>query len=253
VTSGPSVVVHADADLLAAAAAARLVTGLVDAIAARGGAHLVLTGGRSGTAVMAALAGSPARDAVEWRSVHLWWGDERFLPAGHPDRNETQAREALLDALPLDPAKVHPMPASDGAFGDDVDAAAGGYAEQLLAATGRADRGEVPDFDILLLGVGPDAHVASLFPSKPEKDVTDRLVVGVPDAGMEPSVPRISLSLPALNASRHVVFLVTGPDKAEAVRRAFGDPPDPSSPAAHVRPRGGELTVILDPASAGSP
>jgi 6-phosphogluconolactonase len=103
----------------------------------------------------------------------------------------------------------------------------------------------------MLLGLGPDAHIASLFPSKPEKDVTGRLVVGVPEAGMEPQVPRISLTLPAINAARHVVFLITGASKADAVRRAFGSSPDPSSPAAHVRPAAGELTVFLDREAAG--
>jgi 6-phosphogluconolactonase len=110
--------------------------------------------------------------------------------------------------------------------------------------------GDRPRWDLLLLGLGPDSHTASLFPGKPEVDVTDRLVVGVPEAGMEPQVPRISLTIPAINAARHIVFLVTGESKRDAVRRAFGDDPDPTSPAAHVRPADGELTVYLDPAAA---
>jgi 6-phosphogluconolactonase len=246
--SGPSVVVHADAELLAAAAAARLVTGLVDAIAATGRAHLVLTGGRSGTAALAALAGSPARDAVEWRRVHLWWGDERFLPAGHPERNDTQAREALLDKLPLDPARVHPMPSSDGAFGDDVDAAARGYAEELLAATGPSDRGEVPDFDILLLGVGPDAHVASLFPEHPALYETDRTVVGVRGSPKPPPV-RISLSMPAIRAAQSIWLLAAGADKAAAVALALSAAGEVAVPAAGARGR--RSTVwLLDRAAA---
>ena len=96
--------------------------------------------------------------------------------------------------------------------------------------------GDEPRWDLLLLGLGPDAHTASLFPGKPEVDVTDRLVAGVLEAGMDPQVPRITLTLPAINAARRVIFLVTGESKREAVRRAFGDPADPSSPAAHVRP-----------------
>jgi 6-phosphogluconolactonase len=110
--------------------------------------------------------------------------------------------------------------------------------------------GDEPRWDLLLLGLGPDSHCASLFPGKPEVEVADRLVVGVPEAGMEPQVPRISLTLPAINAARHVVFLVTGESKRDAVRRAFGEDPDMSSPAAHVRPHDGELTVYLDPAAA---
>jgi 6-phosphogluconolactonase len=109
--------------------------------------------------------------------------------------------------------------------------------------------GGEPLWDLMLLGLGPDAHCASLFPNRPEKDVRDRLVVGVPDAGMDPRVPRISMTIPCLNAARRVVFLVTGESKREAVRRAFVDE-DPSSPAAHVRPPAGELLVLLDAAAA---
>jgi 6-phosphogluconolactonase len=124
----------------------------------------------------------------------------------------------------------------EGELGPEQGAAA--YASAL---------GENPRFDLVLLGLGPDAHTASLFPNRPEKHVEDRLVVGVPEAGMEPFVPRISLTLPAINAARRKVFLVTGESKVEAVPRAFGDAPDPESPAAHVRP----VTVFLDPAAAG--
>src|SRR5262245_15418173 len=106
-----AVVVHTDAALLAQTAAARLIVRLLDAQAARGFAAVVLTGGRVAEQVYRCVGPSPARDAVDWSRVDVWWGDERFLPAGHPERNETQARAALLDALPLDPARVHPMPA----------------------------------------------------------------------------------------------------------------------------------------------
>jgi len=132
--STPEVFVHATGDLLASAAAARAVTGLADAIAARGHAHLVLTGGGIGTKVMAAIAASPARDAVDWRLVDLWWGDERFEVTGDPERNETGARSALLDHLGLDPSRVHVIPGPDGPDGDDPDAAAARYAAELAAA-----------------------------------------------------------------------------------------------------------------------
>ena len=118
-----TVVVYRDAELLAAATAARLVTALADAQAARGTASVVLTGGRTGTAVLAAVRAAPARDAVDWSRVDFYWGDERFLPAGDPERNETQARSALLDHVPV-VGGVHPMAPSDGEFGDDPDAAA---------------------------------------------------------------------------------------------------------------------------------
>ena len=134
--STPQLVVHRDKELMAQAAAARLITKIVDAQASRGSASVVLTGGRNGNGLLAALAAAPARDAVDWARLDLWWGDERFLPEGDPERNVTQAREALLDAVPLDPKRVHAMPASDGPHGADADAAAAAYAEELAAGGG---------------------------------------------------------------------------------------------------------------------
>ena len=249
-TAVPGVVVHADARLLAAAAAARLATGLVDAIAAQGTAHLALTGGGIGTATLAALAATPARDAVDWRALHVWWSDERFLPSGDPERNETQARAALLDRVPLDPARVHPIPASDD--GADVDAAAAAYAEELLAATGPGDRGGVPAFDILLLGVGPDAHVASLFPEHPALYETERTVIGVRGAPKPPPV-RISLSMPAIRQAQAVWLLAAGPEKAAAVALALSTAGEVAVPAAGARGQRHTLWLLDRAAAADIP
>ena len=104
---------------------------------------------------------------MDWTALDVWWGDERFLPTGHPDRNATQAREALLDQVPVPSDRVHEMPGAGGAFGDDVDAAAAAYARELRSHARPEDHFPAPSFDVLMLGVGPDGHVASLFPEHP--------------------------------------------------------------------------------------
>ncbi len=239
------VVIHADPDVLAEAAAARLAVRLVDAQAERGEADLVLTGGRIAAAIYRALRASPARDAVDWSRVNVWWGDERFLPAGDPERNETQARDALLDALPLDPGRVHPMPASDGPDGPDPEAAASRYADDLAgAAPGTA---LVPHFDVVLLGVGEDGHVASLFPEHPSAYET-RTVAAVRGSPKPPPV-RTTLSLPAINTAEEVWLIASGAGKARAVRMALAGAGPVQVPAAGVRGVA-RLLWLLDRAAA---
>jgi 6-phosphogluconolactonase len=226
----PVVVVHRDRQLLAATAAARLVTAIVDAQSSRGQADVVLTGGSMGSALLGSLGQSAARDAIDWRHLNLWWGDERFLPTGDPERNETQARASLLDAVPVDPARVHPMPASDGQDGPDVDAAAARYAAELDAAAIGSGQ---PRFDVLLLGVGPDAHVASLFPGHPALHERDVAAIGVRGAPKPPPT-RVSMTFPTLCAARDVWFLVSGTDKASAVGLALSGAGELQAPAAGV-------------------
>jgi 6-phosphogluconolactonase len=224
------VVIHADPKVLAEAVAARLAVRLVDAQAERGEADLVLTGGRIAAAVYQALRDSPARDAVDWSRVNFWWGDERFLPAGDPDRNETQVRTALLDALPVDPARVHPMPPSDGPDGADPEAAAARYAEELAAAA--PGTAELPHFDVVLLSVGEDGHVASLFPEHPSAYETRP--VGAVRGCPKPPPVRTTLTLPALNTAEEVWLLAAGAEKAGAVRMALGGAGSVQVPAAGV-------------------
>ena len=233
--STPEVLVHHDAGLLAKAAAAMLVTRLVDVQAAAGGASLVLTGGRIGTAVLAELAAAPARDAVDWRRLDIWWGDERFLPAGHPERNETSARHVLLRHLDMDPVRVRAMPASDGPDGDDPETAAAQYATRLAEATRPEDHGPVPSFDVLLLGIGPEGHVASLFPGLPAL-YDERPVVAVRGAPKPPAT-RLTLTLPAIQCAREVWVLAAGAEKAGAVRLALSDVGPVQVPAAGARGR----------------
>jgi 6-phosphogluconolactonase len=249
VTGAPSVVVVSDADLLAETVAARLLTRLLDAQALRGSASVVLTGGGVGIASLAAVQRSPARAAVDWRRVDVWWGDERFVPADDPERNERQAREALLDALDLDPARVHPMGSLGGVDGDDVDAAAARYAEQLRAAA--PPDHEVPPFDVLMLGMGEEGHTASIFPESPAAH-DERLVVGVHGCPKPPPT-RISLGFPALNAAREAWMVVAGEAKAPMVAMALSGAGRVQVPAAGVRGSAGTVWLLDEGAAAQLP
>ncbi len=245
--STPTVLVHRDPDELAAAVAARLITRLVDVQSARASASVVLTGGTIARTTLQAVAGSPARDAVDWRRLDLWWGDERFLPAGDRERNETLAREALLDQVPLDPSRVHAMAPSDGPDGDDVDAAAERYVAELAAASRPEDHGPAPSFDVCLLGVGPDGHINSLFPGHPAL-YDDRPAFAVRNSPKPPPT-RISLGFGVVQGSREVWAVVAGEDKAKAVTMALSGAGQHQVPAAAARGR--ERTLwMLDRAAA---
>jgi 6-phosphogluconolactonase len=222
----PEVVVLDSVELLAAAAADRLVTALIDAQAAYGVASVVLTGGRVGGAVLRAVRDTPARDAVDWSRVEIWWGDERWLPIGDPERNDRQAQDALLSAVPVDPARVHPFPAADGHFAGDPDGAAAAYAEELEAAG-------PPRFDVLMLGVGEEGHVASIFPDSPAAH-EDRTVVASVHNCPKPPPTRLTLTFPAINSATEVWLMAAGTEKADAVARALGGATGPDVPAAGV-------------------
>jgi 6-phosphogluconolactonase len=241
--TAPSVLVHRDQPLLAKAVAARLITRMVDVQAATGGAHVVLTGGGVGIAVLEELAASPARDAVDWGHLDFWWGDERYLPAGHEERNETGARKALLDHVDVDPARVHVMHGPDGPDGDDPEASAARYAAELRAAARPEDHAPVPSFDVLMLGLGPETHVASLFPEMPALH-DERPVVAVRGAPKPPPT-RISLTLPAIQAAREVWIIAAGDSKAQAVRLALSDAGPVQVPASAARGRQ-ETLFLLD-------
>ena len=249
-TAAPAtVVVVRDADVLAELAAARLLSRLVEAQALRGTAHLVLTGGGVGIATLEAVRRSPARSAVDWRRVEVWWGDERFVPADDPERNERQAREALLDHLDVDPARVHPMGARGGPDGDDADAAAARYVEELTAAAPADD--DVPPFDVLLLGLGGEGHTASIFPESPAAH-DERLAFGVHGCPKPPPT-RISLGFRALCAAREVWLIAAGEGKAGAVALALSGAGRVQIPAAGATGTAATLWLLDEAAAAQLP
>ncbi len=254
----PEIVVEASPDLLAENTAGRLVATLVSAQSVRPVAHLALTGGGILEQVMSALRELPGRDAVDWRRVHIWWGDERYVASDSPERNDTAAYTALLDVLPLNPALVHRMPAADAGFGDDVEAAAEAYAAELADAVA-PDRhqssggdDDVPRFDVVMLGIGPDGHCASLFPEHPGVYEHDAPVIAVHNSPKPPPT-RLSLTFRALDAANEVWFLASGDSKSRAVAMALGGAGRVQVPAAGPRGRHRTLWLIDRAAAAKLP
>lgn len=220
--ASPQIVVEPSADQLARTAAELVLAILASALSTRPVAHLVVTGGGILEQLMRALRALPGRDSLDWRRVHVWWGDERFVAADSGDRNDKAAFAALFDALPLDPALVHRMPAAGAEYGDDVDAAAEAYAATLAAAVGSEQSDtDVPRFDVVLLGMGPDGHCASLFPEHPGVYELDASVIAVRDSPKPPPT-RLSLTFRALDAANEVWFVASGDSKAHAVAMALG-------------------------------
>jgi 6-phosphogluconolactonase len=246
--SAPQVQVYPDAEQLARAVAAQLAGRIAGAVKASGSASLVLTGGGIGTQILAELARGPVSGEIDWPRCDIWWGDERFVPAGDPERNDTGARAALLDHVRVDPARVHPMPASDGPDGDDPEAAAKRYAAQLRAAARPGDPGALPAFDVVLLGIGPEGHVASLFPELPAVYETKRAVVPV-WGSPKPPPTRLSLTFPAIQAAREVWILASGAEKADAVALALTGSDPAWVPACGARGRQ-QTVFFLDEAAA---
>lgn len=225
-----------DKDALVTAAGDRLVDAITAAISARGQASVVLTGGGTGIGMLERVK-ERSRE-IDWSKVHVYWGDERFVTHDDDERNDKQAREALLDDIDIPAVNVHAMAASDGEFGDDLDAAAAGY-EQVLNETFVDPERE---FDVHLLGMGPEGHVNSLFPDTDAVRETERMVVGVTDSP-KPPPRRITLTLPAIQRSREVWLVVSGDGKADAVAAALGGAAPVDLPAAGAVGR--EATVWL--------
>ena len=208
---------------------------------------VALSGGSTPKGLYARLAQEPYRTEVPWNLIHVFWGDERCVPPDHADSNYKLAYDALLSQVALPETNIHRVPTDTG----DCAQAAADYAQELVTFFGLEGRA-LPHFDLLLLGVGDDGHTASLFPGQPALDEREALVVASPPGRLPPPVDRVTLTLPVLNAARHVVFLATGAGKREIVARilagrdaAEGD----LLPAQRVRPADGTLTWIVDQAA----
>jgi 6-phosphogluconolactonase len=247
----PELIVQASAETLAVDVAVRVMSTLARAQQVRGRAALALTAGSIMEQVWSAMASTPARDSVDWSRVDVFWADERYVPAGSSDRNDGPANRLLFSQPPFKAARLFPMPASDGPFAN-LDDAAAGYAEQLAAARRSDDPDELPYFDVLLLGVGPDGHCASLFPEHPSAYDESGPVIAVRNSPKPPPL-RISLSFAGLAAANEIWFVVSGAGKARAVALALSGAGRVQVPSAGPRGRLRTLWLVDREAAAGLP
>lgn len=215
-TTTRSVIVHPERDILVGAVARHLESTLRALLAEKAEVHVVLTGGTVGTDVLAALGDSAAAKDLDWPRLHLWWGDERWLPTGDDERNDKQADDALLSKVDLLSDHVHRFAADDGIV--SLDDAAVQYAEELVRYAPQG--GATPEFDILLLGVGPDGHVASLFPDREGVRERGVSVVAVRESP-KPPPERLSLTIPSIRRADRVWLALSGADKASALSLAL--------------------------------
>ncbi|UNK72288.1 6-phosphogluconolactonase [Microbacterium sp. H1-D42] len=240
-----SVVVEPTPAALAARVADRFLSRI--ATRTRNGrfAHVCLTGGSMGGAVLSAVAGDERIADVDWSLVHFWWGDERFVERDSADRNSLQSRNALLDHIPVPAENIHEVAApSDGL---SLDEAAAAYADELARYGTKSEAW--PSFAVCFLGVGPDGHIASLFPDRAEVTVTDAAVLAVRNAP-KPPPERVTLTRPVLNASKRVWLVLTGADKASALGLALAGASYHSVPAAGAKGRR-RTVFFVDEAAAG--
>lgn len=205
------VIAYPDPQTLADATAARLLLSIGDALSVQERCDIVLTGGTVGIAVLASAAENPLAQAIDWTSVHIWWGDERFVESGHEDRNEGQAQQALLGSLSLPEENIHRMGSAD-AF-ESAESAAADYLDTI-------SRAGTPEWDVLLLGLGPDGHVASLFPGHRAYTANAASVLAISDSPKPPPI-RVTLGLSSINRAKQVWVIAAGAAKAEVVARCL--------------------------------
>lgn len=247
-TNDRRVLVHPDKPSLAASVAARFVTKLRDLLEEQPLAHIALTGGSMGAAVLSEVKNSPACASIEWGRVHFWWSDERWLAAGDPERNDRQAFDALLGTLTIPRENLHSFASSDA--GLSIDEAADTFSAELrrFASAGL----EYPQFDITFLGVGPDGHIASLFPHRSGIQVEDRTVIVVRNSP-KPPAERLSFTRPVLNASQRIWMVLAGADKASALGLALAGASRDEVPVAGIKGRRRTVFFVDQDAAAEVP
>jgi 6-phosphogluconolactonase len=248
--SEPELIVLPTAAAVAIEVATRAGATLADAQRTRGRAALALTAGSIMEQVWAELAQRPGE--VDWSAVDVFWGDERFVPHDSSDRNDGPAEKLLFGAAPFASARRFSMPAADGDYGDDLDAAAAGYARTLADARRPSDEGDGPNFDVVLLGIGPDGHCCSLFPEHPALFDQSATVIPVRDSPKPPPL-RLSLSFDGLNAANEIWVVASGSGKADAAAKALGGADRVHVPSAGARGRQRTLWFLDQDAAAVLP
>ncbi len=242
------VVIGTDPARVAADVATRLLQRIAKRTNAGKTVHIALSGSVIGTQVLRAAGAAPERTSIDWSLVHVWWGDERFVDRADALRNELAARAAFLDHIDIPAQNIHAIGASDDAV--DADAAAEAYAADL--ARYRTDEHAWPSFDVCFLGVGPDGHIAALFPDRPEIQIKDRAVAAVHDCPTPPQV-RVTLTRPVLNSSKRVWMVLVGTDKAAALGLALAGASYESVPAAGAKGRKRTILFVDEAAATNVP
>jgi len=237
-----SVAIYPDIDTLSHEAARYVVRVASEAITTHGRFTLALAGGSTPKKLYGLLASAPYRDQIDWARTEIFWSDERCVPPDSEDSNYHLAHEALLSKVPLPPSQIHRMPAD----AEDRAEAALTYTQELQRVFGTNG---TPAIDLIQLGMGPEGHTASLFPHQASLHEQTRLIM--PVTVPKPPPPRLTFTPPLLNAASHVLFLVTGQDKAEALQAVLEGVYNPDEyPAQIIRPTQGEVTWMLDPTAA---
>jgi 6-phosphogluconolactonase len=231
-----------DGGQLSVAAAAYIVRVAQESIATHGRFTLALSGGSTPRKLYAMLATEPYRDQIDWTLTEIFWSDERCVPPDNAECNYLLAQEVMLSKVPIPASQVHRVAAEL----PDLDAASLSYTEVLHRVFGTKG---IPQFDLIQLGMGPEGHTASLFPHQASLKEQERLIM--PVTVPKPPPTRLTFTPPLLNAAIHILFLVTGADKSEAVQAVLEKPYQPDEyPAQIIRPTHGEVTWMLDQAAA---